>query len=319
VHRVLGGFRPDDLRRGWLTGLPANEAVLHPTRAGLRIGKPLPERGAGERLDETLEWERDGQYFHYLTKWMRALDQLARATGEARFSLWACELADAAHRAFVHGPPGRKGIWWKMSVDLSRPLLTSMGQHDALDGLVTYSSLQATAGRLSQRPRAPSLEEALADFRQMSAGADWLTTDPLGLGGLLTDAFVVQQLMEGGDWRDDRMLAGLLDAALPGLVAYTRRGDPWKPAAHRLAFRELGLATGLRAVQLMEGRSVGERLRPHLAAVAHHAPLASAIESFWLDPAHRQPASWTEHRDINEVMLATTLLPEGFLVLAPWP
>src|SRR5216684_2205383 len=58
-------------------------------RGGLRIGKKLPERSAGEPFDEQLEWDRDGQYFHYLTKWMHALDQVARSTKQPRFNLWA--------------------------------------------------------------------------------------------------------------------------------------------------------------------------------------------------------------------------------------
>jgi hypothetical protein len=86
---VLGSHRPDDDRTGWLDGASA----AHPTRGGLRIGKHLPERGAGERLDERLEWDRDGQYFHYLTKWMHALDQVSASTGDPRFRVWARELA----------------------------------------------------------------------------------------------------------------------------------------------------------------------------------------------------------------------------------
>jgi len=31
-------------------------------------GKALNERGADEPVDEHLEWNRDGQYFHYLTR-----------------------------------------------------------------------------------------------------------------------------------------------------------------------------------------------------------------------------------------------------------
>ena len=46
-----------------------------------------------------------------------------------------------------------------------------------------------------------------------------------------------------------------------------------------------------------------------------HEGMCAAIEDFWLDPAHWQLTSWDEHRDINEVMLATSLLPEGFLLL----
>ena len=77
VHRVLGRFRYDDNRRGWISGLDEQEGRRHPTLGGLRIGKPLKERGADEVLDEQLEWDRDGQYFHYLTKWMHALCQAA--------------------------------------------------------------------------------------------------------------------------------------------------------------------------------------------------------------------------------------------------
>ena len=42
-------------------------------------------------------------------------------------------------------------------------------------------------------------------------------------------------------------------------------------------------------------------------------PLAEAIESSWLDRDSRETRSWLEHRDINEVMLATSLAPAGFL------
>lgn len=44
-----------------------------PLLGGLRIGKPL-EDGAG--------WDNDGQYLHYLTKWMFALNRLSVVSGE---------------------------------------------------------------------------------------------------------------------------------------------------------------------------------------------------------------------------------------------
>jgi hypothetical protein len=43
--------------------------------------------------------------------------------------------------------------------------------------------------------------------------------------------------------------------------------------------------------------------------------LIDAIESFWLEPENRQRGSWKEHEDINAVMLATSLAPEGYLLL----
>jgi hypothetical protein len=37
------------------------------------------------------------------------------------------------------------------------------------------------------------------------------------------------------------------------------------------------------------------------------------LERFWLDPISRTASTWNEHRDINSVMLATSLAPAGFL------
>ena len=164
VHRILGRHRPDDQRTGWISGLTAEHGEAHPTLGGLRIGKPLPERPADEPMDERLEWDRDGQYFHYLTKWMHALDQVTRSSGQGLFSTWARELAHTAHRAFTSAPPhgGPRRMYWKLSIDLSRPLVASMGQHDPLDGLVTYAQLEATAAG-----RGPSLADAIADFAAM--------------------------------------------------------------------------------------------------------------------------------------------------------
>ena len=85
VHLVLGRYRDDDARRGWISGLADERARHHPTLGGLRIGKRLKERGSNETFDSRLEWDRDGQYFHYLTKWMHALCRAASVTGDSRY------------------------------------------------------------------------------------------------------------------------------------------------------------------------------------------------------------------------------------------
>jgi hypothetical protein len=46
-----------------------------------------------------------------------------------------------------------------------------------------------------------------------------------------------------------------------------------------------------------------------------YAPLIETIENFWLKRTSREAGSWTEHRDINMVMLATSLAPDGYLTL----
>ena len=40
-----------------------------------------------------------------------------------------------------------------------------------------------------------------------------------------------------------------------------------------------------------------------------------AITSFWLRPENRAGPTWQEHLNINEVMLATSILPDGYLDL----
>jgi hypothetical protein len=325
VHQVLGRHRSDAPRKGWISGLSDREGENHPTLGGLRIGKRLAERGPGDAFDERLEWDRDGQYFHYLTRWMHALDLVARSTRGPRFSQWARELAAKAHAAFSYRPSGvqRSRLYWKMSVDLSRPLVSSMGQHDPLDGFVTLVQLQTTARALAASPAGPQLDHEIADLASIMEGRDWTTADPLGLGGLLMDAYRVQQLAGQGAPLKGELLEQLLEAARVGLSHYARQGEPRRPASTRLAFRELGLAIGLQAADRMwravDGQPESSRARPqvrkHLEALLRHAPLRAEIESFWLEPEHRRVQSWTEHRDINEVMLATSLVPDGCLVL----
>ncbi len=324
VHHTLSRHRDDDARSGWLSGLNEREGEFHPTRGGLRIGKSLPERAADEPFDERLEWERDGQYFHYLSKWMHALDQVSRSTGDHRFNAWARELAQAAYQAFTYQPSlGRAPrMHWKMSIDLTRALVPSMGQHDPLDGYITYMQLRATASSLQQTVGAPDLEEAIYRFATMTEKAELASPDPLGIGGLLFDAYRVTQLIRQGALSDERLLERLLAAALTGLQYYAGSGELQAPAEYRLAFRELGLAIGLHAVEHMWRVAEQDRstTRPGVAAqfeaLMRYVPLGEQIESFWRDPKHQRVNPWSEHRDINEVMLATCLVPDGFLVLA---
>jgi len=328
VHHTLGRHRDADPRSGWISGLGEAEAEQHPTRGGLRIGKGLPERGPREAFDEQLEWDRDGQYFHYLAKWMHALDQVTRATKQPRFNTWARELAETAFAAFSYAPayaPEFRRMHWKMSIDLTRVLVPSMGQHDPLDGYISNLQLRATAAAQPPPVTGPDLADATSQYAMMLKRSELATADPLGLGGLLVDAYRLQQLIQQGATTDTRLLHELLDAAQTGLPHYTRGGELQLPARHRLAFRELGLAIGLHAVERMQqeagqaGRhtDVDPLLRAQLQALMQYLPLRDEIENFWRAPEQQRAASWIEHQDINEVMLATSLAPDGFLVLLP--
>ena len=313
VHHILGRHRTDNPRTGWISGLTDEQGEAHPTCGGLRIGKPLPERTPDEPVDARLEWDRDGQYFHYLTKWMHALDQMTRATGQTMFNRWARELAHTAHHAFTYVPlhGAGKRMYWKMSVDLARPLVESMGQHDPLDGLVTYTQLEATVAGAG-----PPLDDAIADFAAMVDPRGLATHDPLGLGGLLGDACRLAQLEQHGV-SGRGLVESLLAGALAGLRHYVEQPDLRMPAGRRLAFRELGLAIGLAAMEADAWRGASPSERAGVDRLSPYLSLRAEIEAFWLQPEHRREGSWVEHESINEVMLATSLHPEGFLVLAP--
>jgi hypothetical protein len=317
VQHTLGRHRDDDPRSGWISGSSEHEGERHPTRGGLRIGKTMPERGPGEPFDEHLEWNRDGQYFHYLTKWMHALDQVTRATQQSRYNTWARELSERAFRSFTYQPSPAwepRRMVWKMSIDLSRPLVSSMGQHDPLDGYITDLQLHATADQLMQAETGPDLADQIGSYADMLRHGKWTTADPLGIGGLLTDAWRLQQLMQQGVTAYAGLHEKLLDAALAGLQHYTHSGDLQLPARHRLAFRELGLAIGLHAVERMQPGN-NQRSRELLKALKRYRTLRDDIEVFWRDPQHQSAATWTEHQDINDVMLATSLVPDGFLAI----
>lgn len=170
VHEHLGKHHPKDERTGWISGLPEKEGEKHPTIAGLRIGKKLPERDRSEPFNDRLEWERDGQYFHYITRWITALLQAEQETEDKQM----------------------------------------------------YS--------------------------------------------------------------------------------------PNQPPEYRLAFRECVLSLGLRV--LTEPKDKSSEL--NLDVTKRFNPLAEDIEIFWVDPVNQNASTWTNHLDINEVSLASSLIAKVY-------
>jgi hypothetical protein len=164
-------------------------------------------------------------------------------------------------------------------------------------------------------------------------GMSLATDDPLGTGGLLFDASrIAQILVRGGagfmaDLGLDghslllSVLGSVVDSALLGLEAFAESGSPRLPSDYRLAFRELGLSIGLSGVgglphMIHENPALfggDSSLQVQVEALQSYVPIGEAIERFWLDSGNQAAGSWTEHREINMVMLATSLAPEGFL------
>lgn len=328
VHDILGRHRADDpdqnRRLKWLSGLPDEEARQHPTLGGLRIGKRDPERRADEAYDSSEEWDRDGQYFHYITKWMGALDQMARYSGEAKFNTWARELGSKAVSSFTYATRfGIDRMYWKMSTDLTRPQVLSMGAQDPLDGYVTLKRLLPTQDTLFPTGEADKLEakQVERDMKCLEPMIDISpTTDPLGIGGMLTDAYFMWNVAGMEINLQSSLIEQLLQCSLIGLKAYSHSRDLDQSADFRLAFRELGLCIGIQAIGLIchkqldvPTKDVESKIRAYFQKVVEFEPMVQKIQTFWLDPKNQRSRRWTEHIDINEVMLATSLAPEGFL------
>ncbi|MDI9403454.1 MAG: hypothetical protein QM516_06230 [Limnohabitans sp.] len=324
VHLHLGTHRLDDARVGWISGLDGPAGELHPTLGGLRIGKPLPERASHVPYDDHLEWERDGQYYHYLTRWIGALLSCFHASAEPatrlRYLEFARELAHTMHAAFVveAWEGGPKQIRWKMSIDLTRPQVHASGLSDMLDGYATFAVLDAALQEA--RIADAAVAHASAELRAMcDAASSFATTDALSLGGLLLDASRLVQLASYGalprDLAFERLVHRLLCDMDRGLEAFDRSGALFTAIDRRLAFRELGLAIGLQSIGGMRiavsrSPSLLAALSPRIDLLARHLQLCDRMERTWLDPAAQETKSWQEHIDINEVMLASCLLPE---------
>lgn len=126
----------------------------------------------------------------------------------------------------------------------------------------------------------------------------------------------------------DNSFRDILVSAFEGLKIYSSNDninttkDPFSlPPEYRLAFRELALSIGLHGVKrirqclqdnpdFFQSVYVLERL---LNKLVIYQNLGDRIEDFWLTEENRRSATWTSHLDINMVMLATSLVPHGYL------
>jgi hypothetical protein len=316
VHEILGHYHRDDIRKGWISGLSEQEGKKHPTAGGLRIGKKLLERKPDEPFNERLEWERDGQYFHYITRWINALLQAEVETGEHHFILWAAELLQSAEK-FINKRGGRIGMYWKMSIDLSRPLVEGMGAHDPLEGLLCAKSILDIVPEKSGQ-----LAPLVQDLEKLCAGQNWLTTDPLGIGGLLLNTIRAAELAAINTSLPDGIRPEkLFSDSLYGLKIYLQSYNKAESATARLAFRECGLSLGLRTMYVLKGRPESN-IKP--GELDRFISLADNIEDFWLRPENQEIFTWVEHLNINLVSLSSSIIakhyPFAFCALRtiPW-
>jgi len=283
VHNVLGKTRSQDKH---LTGASPER----PLAGGLRIGK---EDESGP--------DGDGQYHHYLTIWMFALNRMSMVTGEMKYNELAIQLAQAIHPAFVvNRDSPRPRMRWKMSMDLSQPLVTSEGNLDPIDGYVVFSLLQKTAGDPT------ILQEEIQDYKKI-VDTRWKymeSDDPLDLGMTL---WSVHWMAAEEPWA-----AAVMERASENLreLAFVNRYFEY-PLERRLAFREFGTCLGVKcALVLSELQEENEDLvgvAEDILDQWEEAGIGAAGDGK-LDVAIKKQGL----RPITNVMYAASLIPGAF-------
>lgn len=200
-------------------------------------------------------------------------------------------------------------MYWKMSTDLSRPLVTNMGMHDPLEGLI------CCLGIINRFPdRISEFDFMLTVFDKMCEGINWETSDSLGIGALLLNSLRLKFQKEHVP--ENISPESLMQQSLQSLDNFQQNLFN-ENANRRLAFRECGLALG---IQMIKG--IYEKYHypdiPH-ARLQNYFLLAEDFEDFWLNPKNHECHTWKDHLDINEVSLAASLLgnlqPEVFLTI----
>lgn len=263
VHNTLGKNRDGKTRLGQST-------EIQPTLGGLRIGKPENE---GPSMDQ------DGQYYHYLTKWMFALNRMTFVTKDQKYNRWAVDLVKSVHPHFVEKSDQGKPIrmFWKMSIDLSGPLVRSMGGLDPYDGYTTYKIVAKSAENPSvldseisdMKVFVDNLYESYSTRDSLDAGealwlSSWFPEELWAKRGFKVATNCVNHLWENGEFEGSQR--------------------------HRLAFREFGT-------------TIGVQIHSELMTKHNWSKRVEKLNEFWL------PNLYERDCDITPVMYCASLFP----------
>ncbi|PNP60982.1 hypothetical protein FNYG_14263 [Fusarium nygamai] len=271
VHDVLGRTRDG---ASCLPGATDAE----PLKGGLRIGKELATGSDG-----------DGQYHHYLTLWMFALNRLSWAIHDPSFNDLAIQLAKAIHPKFCFQSSSGPKMVWKISIDMDKVLVPTEGHLDAATGFVVFRMLQETA--VQQGRNDQLLKQEISDYEKVMhrKGSLYPSGDPLDLGmGLWICHFYAHE-----KWSQafTRQAIDLVNDLFDGKSA-----DMSGSISRRLAFREFGACLGAQCVQ------PDEPLKEQV----------SELIEFWEGHIHQHDQDGL--KPISQVMYAAAIIPGGKLI-----
>lgn len=300
VHDVLGKTR-DGISR--LPGASEENVV----GGGLRIGK-----------EEEGGMDGDGQYHHYLTVWMFALNRLSMATGDPKYNRQAVALAKAIHpRFFVNRESNRPRMVWKMAMDLSVPLVQSEGNLDPIDGFVVFRLLQAAAVRFEGAAGEGVLSEEIDDYQRVMArkGEHFVSSDPLDLGMTLWTAHWFSEREEWAARLAGRCFEQLCMSHSPrpiSIIPADEIDDLFeinryleRNIKYRLAFREFGTSLGAQC------QSQQSTEKDRAVDLKHYADAIIAAWDPYMELTMSSDLMHDDLRPITRVMYATALMPGG--------
>ncbi|KAF2403900.1 hypothetical protein EJ06DRAFT_527492 [Trichodelitschia bisporula] len=284
VHNVLGRTRDGS------SPLP-HATDQAPLAGGLRIGK---ESATGP--------DADGQYHHYLTLWMFALNRAALAAQDPGYNTMAIQLARAIHPYFVkERESARPRMVWKTGVDLNEVMVGSEGNLDPFDG---YAVCRLLTGEVADGVGGEgALDAEIGDYSRIVRAKfpKFSSGDSLDQGMALWTAHW---------YADEDWAAAIIHAVTEELKVSTVRG----PMSHRLAFREFGECLGIKCA-LMGAKKWDERAED----ILEEWEVAGAVPS----PKNGAAGMNTEEslQPITCVMYAAALIPgvfhKGYLIRFP--
>ena len=217
-----------------------------------------------------------------------------------KYAFWAAELLKAGNK-FIYSSGLGPRMYWKMSTDLSRPLVNGMGGHDPLEGLVCALSIKE---EISEEES--GIASVSHKFREMCKNKNWSTSDSLGIGGLLLSTLKAAGFPDTKELPPSVRPTRLLQDSINSLKDYVSIKETYEPVERRLAFRECGMPLGLKSYQGNKEKLIA--LEPTFEQLENYLFLAKEIEDFWLQPDHQEASTWTGHENINAVSLAASLV-----------
>ncbi|EFC36978.1 predicted protein [Naegleria gruberi] len=223
----------------------------------------------------------------YLTKWMFALNRTSLITRDVKYNEWAIEMAQSMHNKFINHSSSRGlRMFWKISIDGSRPVVRSEGNLDPYDGYVTYRLLQLVNQQLKEGKNVDGsvLNREIEEMKGMVMGKYLMyqSSDPLDLGETLW----LTSWFPDEDWANHMRKVAIsnIEEIFESTIKSTRR---------RLGFRDFGVSIGLQTIP--ENEQDGETRR-----------IVENIHSLWKDHLFER-----DH-DITPVMYCSSLLPGVF-------